>query len=504
VELASRQPALTSSPSTVKPPHSPAQACTRPSAKPVMSTRRIKASLLSLPDELLGAIFSEVVRDDDDVPAPGAAAALVSTCRRLAPIVRQEVYRELRVGGDATEAHLLSELCAKRPDLRALVQVLHLQRTVEFDDDGEMTYDYTEEHPGIALTNPHFPALHAVSILEAAPVDILRILRRVSRSTSPGIRKLTLECVPDPKSDVPSEHRQNWWHMLEYTPSLEDLTLFLISLDFMVRIVSGDVWVFSPLQNLHSLTIDGVPWDPVRGPTLAVLFPNLKRLRLHYGSSTELETLLRHAPTSLTQLTLWLIRDLTLVLQSNVLARFPLLERLCLRKIDGKVLLPSIRKSRIRYIRLSHKAEFTDEIMLDLVDGPARVKHLKAIQLDYVSLDGNRWGRLSSAFRRDQQYDLAQVKATLSPKWPQGCSADGLRAVMDAAGKNGIKVYGTAVDCLDWSDRFDEQVEHFLVDDALASNDYTTIERYLGEDGAGKAILRQRPRLAELIRKGMT
>ncbi|TKA51758.1 hypothetical protein B0A53_05443 [Rhodotorula sp. CCFEE 5036] len=345
-----------------------------------MSTRRIKASLLSLPDELLGAIFSEVVRDDDDVPAPGAAAALVSTCRRLAPIVRQEVYRELRVGGDATEAHLLSELCAKRPDLRALVQVLHLQRTVEFDDDGEMTYDYTEEHPGIALTNPHFPALHAVSILEAAPVDILRILRRVSRSTSPGIRKLTLECVPDPKSDVPSEHRQNW--------------------------------------------------------------------------------------------------DLTLVLQSNVLARFPLLERLCLRKIDGKVLLPSIRKSRIRYIRLSHKAEFTDEIMLDLVDGPARVKHLKAIQLDYVSLDGNRWGRLSSAFRRDQQYDLAQVKATL--------------------------IYGTAVDCLDWSDRFDEQVEHFLVDDALASNDYTTIERYLGEDGAGKAILRQRPRLAELIRKGMT
>jgi hypothetical protein len=35
-----------------------------------------------------------------------------------------------------------------------------------------------------------------------------------------------------------------------------------------------------------------------------------------------------------------------------------------------------------------------------------------------------------------------------------------------------VKVYGTALDCLDWSDRFDELSERLLVDDALASNNY--------------------------------
>ena len=136
------------------------------------------------------------------------------------------------------------------------------------------------------------------------------------------------------------------------------------------------------------------------------------------------------------------------------------------------------------------------------------MENLRVLQLDYVSYGQgpHSWARheLVLVLRRDMQYDLAQIQASLGPEWPHGCSAEGLRAVMDSAHKNGIKVYGMAVDCVDWSDRFDEHVEHHLVDVALASNDYTMIERYLGEDGAGKAILRQRPRLAELIRKSMT
>ena len=60
-----------------------------------MSNRRVKTSLLSLPDELLSTIFSEVMRTYSS-----GTAAFVSTCRRLAPIVRQELYRELRIGDD--------------------------------------------------------------------------------------------------------------------------------------------------------------------------------------------------------------------------------------------------------------------------------------------------------------------------------------------------------------------------------------------------------------------
>jgi hypothetical protein len=282
---------------------------------------------------------------------------------------------------------------------------------------------------------------------------------------------------------------------------LEDLTFSTTSFDFgPVRIVFDDARAVAPLRNLQSLTLDGSPWRPAGGLTLAALFPNLKRLRFEGDSSVELETLLRHAPRSLTQLNLWLAWEMP-----TPLARFPLLERLCLRLVDATALLPSIRTSRIKYICLSFGSELADQDLRSLVDGPARMKHLKALELDYMSLDveWSEWD-LREALGRDARYDLAQVKDSMQPEWPAGCTADGLRAVMAAAHKNGIKIYGTAVDCLDWSDRLDEFVERYLVKDALVSNDYTTIERYLGEDGASEAISRQRPRLAGLIRRSRT
>ncbi|GAA5962828.1 hypothetical protein JCM8115_001969 [Rhodotorula mucilaginosa] len=179
-----------------------------------MSTRRIKASLLSLPDELLGTIFSEVARDFDGNPDPRAVVC-VSTCRRLAPIVRQGIYRELRIGHSPTETRLLSELCAKRPDLRVLVQDLHLERTTEIDDHDDETYtNYGTDHPGNVLLHSYFPALHTLTVLEATPADIFNILSRVSATTRPAIRKLTLGCVSDPELDDGSDTERLggiWW-----------------------------------------------------------------------------------------------------------------------------------------------------------------------------------------------------------------------------------------------------------------------------------------------------
>ena len=196
-------------------------------------------------------------------------------------------------------------------------------------------------------------------------------------------------------------------------------------------------------------------WMPctVKTPALATLFPNRKSLRLTCTFSSDLESLLRHAPTSLTQLTFGILFSPRLTLQDNCLARLECLERLCLHGVDAAVLLPSIRRSRINHLHISVKLGFTDEIMLKLVDGPTCMENLKELQLDHVSYrqGPQSWTRheLVLALRRDKQYDLAQVKATLSPKSPQSCSPDGLREVMDAAHKNGIKVFGTAVDCLD-------------------------------------------------------
>ncbi|KWU44334.1 hypothetical protein RHOSPDRAFT_34123 [Rhodotorula sp. JG-1b] len=107
--------------------------------------------------------------------------------------------------------------------------------------------------------------------------------------------------------------------------------------------------------------------------------------------------------------------------------------------VDAAVLLPSIRTSRIKYLRISVNAAFTDEIMRSLVDGPTRMKHLKVLQLDYTC-GFDPWAKrdLVLAHLRETQFDLARVKATLSPKWPPGCSPEGLRTVMDAARQTGI------------------------------------------------------------------
>ena len=247
----------------------------------------------------------------------------------------------------------------------------------------------------------------------------------------------------------------------------------------------------SPLPGLHSLTLSIPMSDTVRKPELATLFPSLKSLQLTCTLSSDLESLLRHAPTSLTQLDFWILSPTRTTLQDDFLARLPRLERLCLHGVDAAVLLPSIRTSRIKYLRIGVNSAFTDEIMRSLVDGSTRMKHLKVLQLDYT-YGFDPWANcdLVLAHMRETQFDLARVKATLSPEWPPGCSPEGLRTVMDAARQTGIKVYGTALSCLDWSDRFDELGERLLVDDALASNNYTVIERRLGKEGARKAILR--------------
>jgi hypothetical protein len=454
-------------------------------------TGRIKTSLLSLPDELLSAILSEVVRTHGS-----RTATLVSTCRRLAPIVRQEVYWELRVGNDEAQSDVLSELCANRPDLRRLVRVLHVERPIQEVHERKMiVYDYIDVHPCIKLLHSDFPALHTLSVYQATPIDIFTILSRVAATTRPDIRKLTLQCAPGSVDSVYKRHKTIWWHFLARLPKLERLTITTSHIpspdEILFEHVNGRA--VSPLPGLHSLTLDIPMPRTVKTPELATLCPSLKSLQLTCVFSADLESLLRNAPTSLTQLTFWICSPTraTLPLQDNFLARLPRLERLCLHGVDAAVLLPSIRTSHIKHLRISVNATFTDEILLDLVDGPMHMKYLKVLQLDYTyGIDPWANCDLVLAHMRQTQFNLARVKAELSPKWPPGCSREGLRTVLDAARQMGIKVYGTALDCLDWSDRFDELSERLLVDDALASNNYTIIERHLGKEGAEKANVR--------------
>lgn len=264
-----------------------------------MTTGRIKTSLLSLPDELLSTIISEVVRVHGR-----RTATLASTCRRLAPIVRQEVYRELLFGNNEAQSDVLSELCANRPDLRGLVRVLRVERPVEEIHKRKMiVYDYIAVHPGIKLLHSDFPALRTLSVSQATPTDIFTILSRVAATTRPDIRKLTLQCAPDSVNSVYKRHKTIWWHILARLPKLEHLTITPSDGPSLVEILIEHVngRAVSPLPGLHSLTIGKPMSGMVKVPELATLFPSLKSLQLTCTLSSDLESVLRHAPTSLTQ-----------------------------------------------------------------------------------------------------------------------------------------------------------------------------------------------------------
>lgn len=76
------------------------------------------------------------------------------------------------------------------------MQVLHVERTTEEDEDGDTIVDYTADHPCFTFLLWDFPALYSLTVMEATPADIFDILSRISATTRPGIRQLTLQCAP--------------------------------------------------------------------------------------------------------------------------------------------------------------------------------------------------------------------------------------------------------------------------------------------------------------------
>ncbi|GAA5989940.1 hypothetical protein JCM10908_002386 [Rhodotorula pacifica] len=472
-----------------------------------MSTKHTKTSLLSLPDELLEVVVSQVLYN-----RRSSACNLALACRRLSSLVQKEFFKEIGYGGRLKTFELLTTVLAGNAHLRALVKEMRFFRTIGLDEDGEdlnKEYrDYSTDYPGSPDVLAQYSSLRSLSILGASPDEIQLILGAPSCPILDNIRHLELRCGGDPNLGFTGvfKHKALWWNLLQRMPTLEELVLSsdILNEETESRIVFDEHDMPQPLPSVRYLKLESPVFLPEQIPLLEALLPNLEHLNLDCIFNEDVKHILDGAPVGLRRLTLcWANRD-NRSHASLPLDRFARLDTLSLWDIAAPLLFPALRTTSIQSLHFDLATEVTDELLLGLVSGPTRMKHLASLRIDYIWTHGNEEAlrRLAGLLATIQGDDLEDVRDRMRPSWPEGCSASGLQKTIEAARPNRIKVYGRAVDCLDWDHRFSDLAERCLVDHALAENDYTIIEPYLGEEGAGAAILRQRPRLAELVAKG--
>ncbi|GAA5989905.1 hypothetical protein JCM10908_002373 [Rhodotorula pacifica] len=464
-----------------------------------MSTERTRTSLLSLPDELLEVILTTVLAGRPRPPA--SQVALI--CRRVARLVRQPLYYEIALGPSSGKWRQCHKLLMERADLRELVKDV----TLYTDDDGISSTALSE----CAKLLAELPQLDTLSIEAVAPL-IADLFDKISAHGLLSARHVSIPLFPNDDDPEDAVYDAVWWPSLARLPRLRQISLSPGDNCAEVTLRFPATTTPLPLTAVHTLEIYG-PAFSAQGPgDLADLLPHLERLDLtFFDDAATLLHILKTAPVTLKHLHIYnsCAADAQI---PPILDRFPHLDQLSIpNHLQTRLLLPFLLSSRIRSLSFHHDfsedhegVTVTDEFLLKLVGAAEGMQCLERLHLDYawVRHDVAIQEEIAMAIKTAARDDLVKVRAHVGPDWPTGCSARGLESVIEVAHARGIHLSGDALRCLDWDRHFDELVERLLVGHALAENDYTLIEEYLGEQGAGAAISRQRPRLAELVAKG--
>ncbi|GAA5989895.1 hypothetical protein JCM10908_002366 [Rhodotorula pacifica] len=396
-------------------------------------------------------------------------------------LVQKELFKEISYGGRLKQFGLLTTVLAENAHLRAHVKDLHFFRTIGFDEDGAEYYtdytDYSTDYVGSRDVLPQYPSLRSLSILDATPEEIQSVLGGPACSVLDNIRHLELK------------------ELVLSTDVLGDCT--------EGKIVFDESDLPRPLTSIRSLHLAPCVFRQRNTPLLDTLFPNLEDLMFDYTSNADIKHFLAGAPVGLRRLSLHHSTRNNTSPASLSLDRFARLEELSLWAIAAPLMFPALRTTNIQSLHFNFSTEVTDELLLGLVSGPTRMKHLASLRLDYMpTYRSDLLERLPSLLTQGQGYELDAVRQEIRPFWPRGCSASGLQKTIEIARSNGIKVYGRAVDILDWDRRLDDLAERYLVDHALTNNDFSLVERYLGRENVGPTIRRQRPLLAEILAGG--
>lgn len=466
------------------------------------------APLFRLPEELLEIVVEQALADS--VPA----AVLLETCRRFARITRKLYYARIKYGGAWASYIKLVDLLETRPDLQELVKDGTWRPVIN-------QRDSTAEacaHSATIRVFDLFPSLKTLRITDASPKEVAQILARPPGPVHPPLQRIAIHpplqhvAIELPAGNWRRFSALCWWEALARFPDLGELTLLGTAFPWRNEGVRADPGERSQApampRGLHTLTIQYVAPPTDGAAAFADDLPALTNLALADEEST-VSRWLSIAPLSLTRITLdFTTHDAEPGELAQQLGRFPRLQHLRLvHNFKLHDLVPFLRTDKLRHLDLHYDTtgDLTDDLdtLLDLICGPDRIRHLQSINLGsdtdlcetgYEDLEEY----LCDAIKGTDDMTLAEIKSEFDPFHGQSVE-ENFRRLVEGARSNGIKIAGHTLRAVDWERQFEDMVERHFVEHALATNDYTILQRQYGKEGAIEAIRRQRPLLAAML-----
>lgn len=470
--------------------------------------------VMHLPYELLSKILAQVDRP--------MLARLATTCRRWLPIVREELYRYVSCS-EIKDCEVLTEVVQNRPELGALVKAAFLYPLHEhFDeeccadadfpddfyrdpdddpDDGRYMIAPDEGVSQITLLLPLLPNIEHLEVRDFTAHSTTRILH-LARSLT-RLTRLNLEFGMD---DLEPRTARSWWEPLQRLRRLEHITLRSGEGCDILPIANSQ---YKPWPKLRFFRVDSDCISRHGAPNLAHFAPNLEHLEF-IGAPHDPPSVLEFLETSpdCTQV-LRLYREMEFTVD-DLLPRFTALTELvlCGGSFTPEPLLQFLSSSRVKKVEFRSVARkpvpADDSFLLALVQGDMRPKALRLLVLDHYGGPYHTSYLASQIietimYSDDVQADLESLQQAAKPKWPAGCTEDGLLRILQAASVTKVTVTGSALSCIDWKRTWDTTLERTAIDILYPDDSEATLVSIFGRERGVQLLREKRPGLAALL-----
>ncbi|GAA5988961.1 hypothetical protein JCM10908_006247 [Rhodotorula pacifica] len=469
-----------------------------------MSSQR--ASLLSLPDELLVRVFehlrAEPTRNSQDLRSTSL------TCHRLHAPAYVVLYRDVTFTWTERALARFAESLKHNPDLESLVRRFSYEHRHISDDDTTRQEDAVRTARLAALLEHVCSKLSSLHELHLSSVDVATCLTVASAQPYPTLRTFSL--ATSLKTHEVGAWRLFWMRLRSY-PNLKRLDLLFTTLRRSVHEPSSvpDIALVQ-LPQLRHLVVCTDAWILLFGSRVpfAHLAPNLTKLVVEATprkkSWSSAASLISDLPPSLANLAISTnkpfgppppgflqhaqhVRDLQLgagTFDESELSNF--LSR-----------SPAVRHIRFNY----YGAKVTDNVLQALTVS-SRPPSLERISLEHVMATGTDvLARDLDDITEGKHTDdvaYARLRQNLRPHLPPGSTVQGLQTAVDAARAADIAIEGRALSALDWDILFDNEVKHALMRHAVATDRYDRVVERFGAGEVTAWLRKHRPNTLRL------
>ncbi|GAA5847062.1 hypothetical protein JCM9279_002672 [Rhodotorula babjevae] len=461
------------------------------------------SSLLRLPTELVDKVFGQAYEDQED-----RRLARRPVCRRLAPIQRAHLYGDVELQTYESLALFCRTLRTVEGTGKLVVGLsldLENERNALPPDDSD---DEDEDHDSRSMTSQEardgrtghqvvapadleviIPSLTALRTLQvrrlAIPLLKVLLLNEAASMSLVSLKRLEI----DDGSNSGSSFRDAWQSLalvesLARLPRLEDLTIRQSGQGVKILPEVGASASFPHLTRLSLQGCHAPDWLVASSPHLDRVAPRLVELHLaDMDTRPWIMPALQRAPIELRKISLsCCVRPSAL---NTVLPRFEHLEQFELRNgtFDtwSRMAFDDILPHKLFHTLAFIGAVTTDANLLDLLDSSPRLPSLARVVVDRMwPCRGSTVKAMGGSSRRERYAHWPMWPGWERPKYPPGCSEEGLRAVIQAAQRRNVVVDGNALEALGWTEAFEAErrAAHLALGDEMG--DYELARKVLG------------------------